>query len=404
MYCNSTFKTILGDDYSKVKYGNLMTEGIKSLEFYLKNLKTSQITQVTGYENKWHNNSHLPIYAVNGISTTFCDFIGGEKNKDSYNFLVDLEFSEPINKAVFIASGGKSFFPTKLNVYLADSKEEIFSKDKKPIVIFDKKNEYGTYIAEFEPTRARFVRFEVVDTENNYYNGKLITVVKEISVYGALDAKQPTFGLELYKKMKTSEQAAESLMKPYLYKNSNGSIITVNRSVDDEILKEISHKKIGDSYSKVNLNSRSFINIGNTDVTTEISTSENLPELTDYSKIYFYIKAEDTESFGSGKFKLQIVNSVHKAYFVPIILEANKWTRIDLGGIFDITKYGQLRRIAIFVDDGNINTSVTVGSLQGIKAVDSNVWKTNIDSVSSMPPEMVSDDFKKQLEQYNIFI
>lgn len=404
MYCNSDFKALLGENYGESEYGNLIANDAKALEFYLQNKETNEITQVTGYENKWRNKSHLPIFAVNGIPTTVCDFVGGEKNRDSYNFLIDLRFSEPINKAVFTAGSGKSFYPTKLNVYLADSKEEIFSKDIKPVTVFTAKNEDGVYSAEFEPTRVRFVRFEVEDTENDYFGGKLITVVKDIAVYGALNARQPSFGLDLFKKMKTTEVAPISVMRPYLYKSDSGWVNTEIKPVDDEILKEISREKIGDSYSKVIINNKNFINIGATDIPSEISTGDYLPDLRGYNKIYFFIKLSNSEGFCSGKIKLQVVTREHKFHFVPITLEPDEWTKIELFGIFDIAEQGDLRRIAVFVDDGNIETEITVGSLQAVKTIDPSVWNVDINGVLGMTLETVPEDLKKHLDQYNIII
>ena len=201
-YCNSDFKAILGENYGEIEYDNLIADNKKSVRFFVQNKETAEITQVTGYENKWGHlsNTRVPSSVVSENLKDLCDFIGGEKHRDSYNFLIDLSFSEPINKAVFTAGAGKSFYPTRLNVYLSDSEEEIFAKDARPTVVFTSRNDDGVYSAEFEPRRTRFVRFEVEDTENDYFGGKIITVVKQISVFGALNAAQETFGLDLQNK------------------------------------------------------------------------------------------------------------------------------------------------------------------------------------------------------------
>ena len=193
-------------------------------------------------------------------------------------------------------------------------------------------------------------------------------------------------------------------MRPDLYKSDSGWVNTEIKPVDDEILKEISREKIGDSYSKVIINNKNFINIGATDIPSEISTGDYLPDLSGYSKIYFYIKLSNSEGFCSGKIKLQVVTHDHKFHYVPITLEPDEWTKIELFGIFDIAEQGDLRRIAVFVDDGNIETEITVGSLQAVKTIDPSVWNVDIDTVLDMAYETVPEDLKKQLDQYNIII
>lgn len=403
-YCNSDFKAILGENYGEVEYGNLIADNKKSVRFFVQNKETAEITQVTGYENKWGllSDTRVPSSVVSENLKDLCDFIGGEKNRDSYNFLIDLSFSEPINKAVFTAGASKSFYPTKLNVYLGCSEEEIFSKDAKPTVTFTSRNEDGVYSAEFEPTRARFVRFEVADTENNYFGGKIITVVSNLAVFGALNAPQPSFGLDLFKKMTKAPAIPVSVMAPYLYKNDDGQVISEYKATDDEILKEISREKIGDNYSKVNLTSKNIILVCVTDIPSERETCDDLPDLSSYDKVYFYIKLANSEGFSSGKIKLQVVTRTWKNYYVNFTIEPDKWTKIDVSGIFDTESEDCLRRIAIFANDGNMNTEITVGSIQAVKTVDPNVWCVDINSVVDMTPETVPEKLKEQLSQYNI--
>lgn len=403
-YCNSDFKAVLGENYGEIEYGNLIAGNKKAVGFYVQNKETGEITQVTGYENKWGvgTEQRLTSAIVGEATKAICDFIGGEKNRDSYNFLVDLSWPEPINKAVFTAGAGKSFYPTKLNVYLGFSREEIFSKDAKPVSIFNARSEDGVYSATFEATRARFVRFEVEDTENNYFGGKIITVVKQISVFGALNAKQETFGLELQKKMLTAEEKPISVMSPYLCKIDGAWVNTEYKAAGDEILKEISRDKIGDNYLKVTLDSSKILDMGVTDVPSMISVAENLPDLSIYNKVYFYVKLADSADFGSGKIKIQFVSRAHKFYFVPFTLEPNKWTKIDVGEFFNLEAEDGLRRFAIYTDDQSTKTEITVGSLQAVKTVDPSVWCVDVNSVADMTPETLPENLKKQLDQYNI--
>lgn len=405
-YCNSDFKAILGENYGEIEYDNLIADNKKSVRFFVQNKETAEITQVTGYENKWGHlsNTRVPSSVVSENLKDLCDFIGGEKHRDSYNFLIDLSFSEPINKAVFTAGAGKSFYPTRLNVYLSDSEEEIFAKDARPTVVFTSRNDDGVYSAEFEPRRTRFVRFEVEDTENDYFGGKIITVVKQISVFGALNAAQETFGLDLQKKMLTAKEKPVSVMSPYLCKIGGAWVNTEYKATDDEILKEISRDKIGDNYLRITLDSKKILDMGVTNVPSLISTAEDLPDLSIYNKVYFYVKLANSDSFGSGKIKIQVVSRDHKFYFVPFTLEPDKWTKIDISGFFDIDAEDGLRRFAIYADDGSMNTEIIVGSLQAVKTVDPGAWGVDINSVADMTPETVPEDLKKKLSQYNISI
>lgn len=406
VYCNSDFKTILGENYGEIEYGNLIADNKKSVRFFVQNKETAEITQVTGYENKWGltSDTRVPSSVVGENLKDLCDFIGGEKHRDSYNFLIDLSFSEPINKAVFTAGASKSFYPTKLNVYLGCSEEEIFSKDAKPTVTFTSRNEDGVYSAEFEPTKARFVRFEVADTENDYFGGKIITVVSNIAVFGALNAAQETFGLDLQKKMLTAEEKPVSVMSPYLCKIGGAWVNTEYKATDDEISKEISRDKIGDNYLRIALDSKKILDMGVTNVPSLISTAEDLPDLSIYNKVYFYVKLANSDSFGSGKIKIQVVSRAHKFYFVPFTLEPNKWTKIDVNGFFDTDAEDGLRRFAIYADDGSMNTEIIVGSLQAVKTVDPGAWGVDINSVADMTPETVPENLKKKLSKYNISI
>lgn len=404
-YCNSDFKAILGENYGETEYGNLIAGNKKAVKFYVQNKETAEITQVTGYENKWGlgTSSRVTSAIVNDNPSLICDFIGGEKNRDSYNFLVDLDFSEPINKTVFTACADESFYPTLLNVYLSDSREEIFSKDAKPFITFESTNDDGVYSAEFEPRRTRFVRFEVVDTESNYFGGKIITVVKQIEVFGALNAAQETFGLDLRKKMLTAEEKPISVMSPYLCKIGGEWVNTEYKPTDDEILKNISREDIGDNYMKVMFNSDIILDMGVTNEPSLKDTAKILPDLSIYNKVYFYIKLANSESFGSGEIKLQVISRCRNYYFLPFTLEADKWVRVDVGGICDLYSEDGLRRIAFFAGK-DMNTEVILGSMQAIKTVDPSVWCVDIDSVADMTPETVPEKLKKQLTEYGISI
>ena len=82
VYCNSDFKTILGENYGEIEYGNLIADNKKSVRFFVQNKETAEITQVTGYENKWGllSDTRVPSSVVSENLKDLCDFIGGEKN------------------------------------------------------------------------------------------------------------------------------------------------------------------------------------------------------------------------------------------------------------------------------------------------------------------------------------
>ncbi len=356
-------------------YGNFIAGNINDIYFYTQSKADGTFTAVDETHNKWgHSQNYLRINAItDGKENTVYDFAGGIRGKESYNFLIELECEELIEKIAFTCADWEQIYPTRLNMYVGNSIEEIFSLDTAPVKEFTQKAADGKYIAELDGIRSQLVRIEVLDNGCDYYGDMLMIAVKDIGIYGDLNAPQATFGKELVRSLKRARNRPVTVMQPYLYKDTDG---WTNEHWQSAKQYEKCEVDLGEGFTCVDISSGRMINIGSEREPALISAQQDLPSLNSYEDLYFYLRLDGSGECGSGRLKLQFVTGDHSSALICITAEPDKWVKINLRDFVNTKTFlkgeynRMLRRVAVSAADGKINTKITVGSMLGISKVD----------------------------------
>ena len=177
----------LGLSNQALSYYNLAMNNENNIAVYYQNKSTSKAIAAPNSTKRWAGS--LDKYfsfasIVDGEYDTLYDFMGGINNKESVNLVLDLGVLSAIdNVSLYSGSNGK-YRPSKLNIYISDDQKKLFSADAEPIKSFDSISEDGYYNYSFASKMAKYVRFEILETANPYYNDMIIAVISELAVKG----------------------------------------------------------------------------------------------------------------------------------------------------------------------------------------------------------------------------
>lgn len=135
------------------------------------------------------NQNRLKFANINdGDPDTVYDFMIGEKNKESFNILLNMGGQSAVDKISLVNGSEKEYFPTKMNFYISDSEDEIMSQDIEPIYTYTEAAADGIYDATFLAKPAQYVRIEILDNDCDYYTSKdhayILTVIGELDIRG----------------------------------------------------------------------------------------------------------------------------------------------------------------------------------------------------------------------------
>lgn len=189
---------VIGGNTQEFLYMNLMAEKSDSVSLWLQDKDEGHLTSThenaNEYNSSWNAGS---IYAMekafDGEEGTVADFYGGSlgnadgSGKVTYSFLMDLGNLMAIDSINFIAGSSEDYWPTEINFYFGEDNIELFN-GAKPVKEFKTKTdaENGSYLYEFLPEIAQYVRIEVVESSHEHYDKTnfIATVVAEMQVNG----------------------------------------------------------------------------------------------------------------------------------------------------------------------------------------------------------------------------
>ena len=189
---------VIGGNTQEFLYMNLMEEKSDSVSLWLQDKDNGYLTSThenaNEYNSSWNAGS---IYAMSkafdGDEGSVADFYGGSlgnadgSGKVTYSFLMDLGNLMAIDSINFIAGSSEDYWPTEINFYFGEDNIELFN-DVKPVKQFKTKSdaENGSYLYEFLPEIAQYVRIEVVESSHKHYDKTnfIATVVAEMQVNG----------------------------------------------------------------------------------------------------------------------------------------------------------------------------------------------------------------------------
>lgn len=370
-------KNIIFQNHS-THYKNLIFEDLSNLSFYTQNKRSYECNEVLASDNKWGRNPQL-INIQNILtdnSNEVYDFCGGKRNKESYNFLIDLKNDCLIDNVRFISP--KSYYPTVLNIYFSDVKEQIFDKAAVPVKEFKGVAENGDYNYSFEPKFVRYIRIEVLDNINTYFGEMLVIPIVFLGVFGYKNVYTDDFSKNIRNILANTKTKYLTLLQPYLYRKDDGSWVNSFYKQTEKLnSNEIPSECLGEGYIEADLKVRkNSVNIGLTndpDMIFEIPKGVNFSEYTDIS---LYINSSVD---GSLAFWMVPVNEDSFDTYLNI---SCGWQKICLKSIMPEHRFlsfssdnseHNFKRLQIVPAKKIINGSITVGSIVARRFVD---WKS----------------------------
>lgn len=365
-----------------VSYENLVEEHLNAMGYYTQNKETGEIKKVFSSDNKWGRNGEMLLLQnifTENLKSVY-DFCGGKRNKESYNFIIDLQNETLIDNIRFISA--KSYYPTVMNYYVGSDFEEMFAENNAPVKSYTEVQNKGIYDFKFEPRFARYVRIEVIDSINTYYGDMLVIPVAFLGVFGYKGVYSDDFSKNIKNILKNTKTKPVTLLQPYLYKDRDGWSGANFKKTDDGDLKGIDLTEVGEGYYKTEAQKGSLINIGLTDDPSMVSFLRKGVNFAEYADVYFYI-----HSSVKGEISFQIV-SVYDNYFNSYLTVREGWQRFNLRGIMSDGRYAgfssdnpdnDFKRLAVY-PWGKYDGEITVGSIIANRYVDWSALGMDLDA------------------------
>ncbi len=265
-------------------YKNLIFDDLSNLSFYTQDKQSYEYKQVLASDNKWGRAPQL-IHIRNILNDNLnevYDFCGGKHNEESYNFLIDLKNDCLIDNVRFISP--KSYYPTVLNIYFGNDKEQVFDKTAVPVKEFKGFEEKGDYNYSFEPKFVRYIRIEVLDNINTYFAEMLVIPISFLGVFGYKNVYTEDFSKNIRNILaNTKTKKYVTLLQPYLYRTDDGTWVnSFNKQTEQLNFNEIPSECLGESYIEVDFKTRkNSVNIG---LTNDPSMIFDIPTGVNFSK------------------------------------------------------------------------------------------------------------------------
>lgn len=365
-----------------VSYENLVEEHLSDMGYYTQNKETGEIKKVFSSDNKWGRNGEMLLLQnifTENLKSVY-DFCGGKRNKESYNFIIDLQNETLIDNIRFISA--KSYYPTVMNYYVGSDFEEIFAESNAPVKSYTEVQDKGIYDFKFEPRFARYVRIEVIDNTNTYYGDMLVIPVAFLGVFGYKGVYSDDFSKNIKNILKNTKTKPITLLQPYLYKDRDGWSVANFKKTADGDLKGIDLTELGEGYYKTEAKKGSIIMINSTydpNVIYDVKKGANFAEFAD---VYFYI-----HSSVQGSLAFQIV-SVKGKYFESYLTTGAGWQKYNLRSIMSDGRYAgfssdnpenDLHRLVV-KPWGSYEGEITVGSIVANRYVDWSALGLDLDA------------------------
>ena len=151
------------------------------------------------------------------------------KGTETIDYVFELNSFKSISEFKFAAAEGK--IPSMVEFYLADTLEDLFHKDMKPVAIYEKPQDAADDVVSvrINSTSGRFVRLSVVDTAEEV-NQKMVSTINEIKALGVNVASivdesgDPTVA--------KSFTDVETGTRIYILKNTHNDVFTKAKSME----------------------------------------------------------------------------------------------------------------------------------------------------------------------------
>lgn len=360
-------------------YQNLIFDDLSNLSFYTQNKNSYEYEKVLASDNKWGRNSQL--IAIQNILTDnlkeIYDFCGGKHNKESYNFLIDLKNDCLIDNVRFISP--KSYYPTVLNIYFGNDKEQIFDKAAVPVKEFKGVAENGDYNYSFEPKFVRYIRIEVLDNINTYFGEMLVIPIAFLGVFGYNDIYTDDFSSNIRNILANTKTKYVSLLQPYFYRTDNGAWLdSLYKQTEQLNSNEIPSEYLGESYIEVDIKTRkNSVNIGLTNDLDMIFDLQKGVSFSGYTDISLCINSSI-----DGDLNFVMVPVSEDSWFDVNLNISCGWQKIYLRTIMPEQRFlsfsnddseQNFKRLQIVPAKKIIDGSIIVGSIVARRYVD---WKS----------------------------
>lgn len=361
-------------------YKNLIFEDLSNLSFYTQNKQSYEYKQVLASDNKWGRVPRL-INILNILTDNLnevYDFCGGKHNKESYNFLIDLKNDCLIDNVRLISP--KSYYPTVLNIYFGNDKEQVFDKTAVPVKEFKGVAEKGDYNYSFDPKFVRYIRIEILDNINTYFGEMLVIPISFLGVFGYKNVYTEDFSKNIRDILANTKTKYITLLQPYLYRTEDGTWVnSFNKQTEQLNFNEIPSECLGESYIEADFKiSRNSVNIGLTNNPDMIFKFQKGVNFSEYIDISLCINSPI-----DGALTLAVVPVDQDSYFdIPLNVSCG-WQRFYLRSIMPENRFllfssdtleQNFQRLQISPDKKKmIYGNIIVGSIVARRYVD---WKS----------------------------
>ena len=187
---------VIGWNSQEFYYYNVAEERGGFVDIWLEEKDTYNIRSTEDNANEYKTVSWLygMPNAFDGEIASVADFFGGSlgdengNGKESISLLVDLGALIALDNIEFVSGSTSDYWPSEINFYVGEDEILLFGKNAKPVAQFTEKcsDESGSYNHIMLPTVAQYVRIEIVNSTQKYYEftNMVATVISEIRING----------------------------------------------------------------------------------------------------------------------------------------------------------------------------------------------------------------------------
>ncbi len=357
---------VIGWDQGKPQYENLVLNRSDLATYFIQNIKTKAYSGVTEHMDKWlpswsvwEDYQHAAL-AFDGDLGTVYTYYGGVNNSHSVSIFIRLKTLSCVDNVSVYTSLLEDYRPSKMNVYVGNSRDELFAADATPVMQWTEKilddddtvidddvdlgqgsdegefgedeptidfengssgfsgegvltdkylsktpEDYGLYEADFTPCEISCVRIEIVESAPKYFAhlGKVGGIISEIQVNGFEVVQNAADNV-----IQTAEEMSMRAFDPIVYNDATTDIINETYkmgSLNGEPIFTVNG--IGDNvgYSSCNP-SYGYVEFRSTSGMTGDVT------LADIEDIYFSYKVEKAYSSGEAAARIYIYDGAGK--------------------------------------------------------------------------------------------
>ncbi|MBQ6713959.1 MAG: discoidin domain-containing protein [Clostridia bacterium] len=182
----------IGWNTFEFEYINIVEDNASYADIYTENKENYVLDYMDYTANKYTldgtGNAIYPFANIfDGDEGSVGDIYGGENGKESINIVVNLQNYNAIDTINVKAGSTPDYWPRQMKFYIGADETELFGENAKPIATFDgidDADEEGNFEIKTLPTVTQYIRVEILETKNKYFNEKILAVIGQIRVNG----------------------------------------------------------------------------------------------------------------------------------------------------------------------------------------------------------------------------